>query len=257
MQENEYLDNDDSYITNNIKKEETKIEELGIDYDPYQKDQIGLMKSFNEGQMRKDELYQLYICNNIALNLYQSLYKLKRGQNYMDSFKSPCQIKVYPKTKLMVIYLVVSYHYLRIKTELQYIRENKNITLKNNLNNSFEKSNEKLNINESPILKKNNDDEIKDNENEKEIIFTIGLLNFFKMLDLLLSENKDCSLVLGLDQNFSVLTARTIMPDVFNQIISSQIINFNLLKNDTFSFAISNPEKNNPKKNTDIIDEKK
>jgi hypothetical protein len=46
------------------------------------------------------------------------------------------------------------------------------------------------------------------------------------------------------------------MPDVFNQIISSQIINFNLLKNDTFSYAISNPEKNNRKKNTDIIDKK-
>ena len=208
---NEYTDSN-SYITNNMKKEGSQIEEFEIDNDPYHKDELGLMRVFKVGQMGKDELYQLYISNNIALNLYQSLYKLKRGQNYMDSFKSPCQIKVYPKSKLMVIYLVVSYHYLRIKTELQHIRENENITLKDNvnINNSFGKSKQKINITESPILH-NNDDEINDNENEKEIIFTIALLNFFKMLDILLSENKDCSIVLGLDQNFSLLTAQAIL----------------------------------------------
>ena len=69
------------------------------------------MKSFEEGQMGKDELYNIYISNIIALNLYQSLHKLKRGQNYLELFKSPCQIKIYPKSKLMIIYLVVSYHF--------------------------------------------------------------------------------------------------------------------------------------------------
>ena len=228
---NEYTDSN-SYITNNMKKEGSQIEEFEIDNDPYHKDELGLMRVFKVGQMGKDELYQLYISNNIALNLYQSLYKLKRGQNYMDSFKSPCQIKVYPKSKLMVIYLVVSYHYLRIKTELQHIRENENITLKDNvnINNSFGKSKEKKNITESPILH-NNDDEINDNENEKEIIFTIALLNFFKMLDLLLSENKDCSIVLGLDQNFSLLTAQAILPDVYCQVTYGPKIIFHLLKN--------------------------
>ena len=254
MQELDYSDNN-SYITNN-KKVEAKIEEFSIEYDPNQKTALQLLKSFKEGKMRKDELYQLYICNNVALNLYQSLYKLKRGQNHMDSFKSPCQIKIYPKSKLMVIYLVVSYHYLRIKTELQYIRENENLGLKNNLNNSFYKNQEKLDIKESPISKLNNDDEINYNENEKEIIFTIDLLNFFKMLDLLLSENKDCSLALGLDSNFSVLTAQAICPDVFNQVVYSRRINFNLLKNDTFSYAISDPKKNNSKKNTNITNDK-
>ena len=248
---NEYTDSN-SYITNNMKKEGSQIEEFEIDNDPYHKDELGLMRVFKVGQMGKDELYQLYISNNIALNLYQSLYKLKRGQNYMDSFKSPCQIKVYPKSRLMVIYLVVSYHYLRIKTELQHIRENENITLKDNvnINNSFGKSKEKKNITESPILH-NNDDEINDNENEKEIIFTIALLNFFKMLDLLLSENKDCSIVLGLDQNFSLLTAQAILPDVYCQVTYGPKINFHLLKNDTFSYVISNPKKNNSKKNAD------
>ena len=67
------------------------------------------------------------------------------------------------------------------------------------------------------------------------------------MLDLLLTENKDSSLVLVLDQYFSVLTAQFISPDVFNQMIYSSKFKFNLLKNDTFAYAIS-PEKNTFKK---------
>ena len=244
MQEEEYLE-DTSYITSIKKKDEQQIEEFGIDIDSNHKTSIGLMKSFEEGQMGKDELYNIYISNIIALNLYQSLHKLKRGQNYLELFKSPCQIKIYPKSKLMIIYLVVSYHFLRIKTELQYIRENEKLIKNQNLNR-IQKTKEIPDINESPILKINNEDEI--NENENEIIFTIGLSDFFKMLDLLLTENKDSSLVLVLDQYFSVLTAQFISPDVFNQMIYSSKFKFNLLKNDTFAYAISNPEKNTFKK---------
>ena len=239
---------EESYITNNNKGEQ-ELEEFQINDNPYNKSPIELMKSFREGKMGKDELYQIFISNTIALNLYQSLYKLKRGQNDLDLFKCPCQIKIYPKTKLMVIYLVVSYNFLRIKTELQSIRENKKLKFNQNFETEKEKMTE---INESPISKINNDeqknDNEKDNEDEKEIIFTIGLLDFFKMLDLLLTENKENSLVLGLDQNFTVMTAQFINPDVFNQIIYSTRIKFNLLKNDTFSYAISNPDKNTSKK---------
>ena len=206
---------DTSYIASIKKKDEQKIEEYDIDIDSNHKSSVGLMKSFEEGEMGKDELYNIYIRNNIAQNLYQSLYKLKRGQNYMELFKSPCQIKIYPKSRLMVIYFVVSYHFLRIKTELQYIKENEKLIKEQNLN-LVSKTEEIQGFNESPILKINNDDEINRNENENEIIFTIGLSDFFRMLDLLLTENKESSLVLGLDQYFSVLTAKFIGPDVFN-----------------------------------------
>ena len=83
MQEEEYLE-DTSYITSIKKKDEQQIEEFGIDIDSNHKTSIGLMKSFEEGQMGKDELYNIYISNIIALNLYQSLHKLKRGQNYLE-----------------------------------------------------------------------------------------------------------------------------------------------------------------------------
>ena len=238
---------DTSYIASIKKKNEQKIEEYDIDIDSNHKSSVGLMKSFEEGEMGKDELYNIYIRNNIAQNLYQSLYKLKRGQNYMELFKSPCQIKIYPKSRLMVIYFVVSYHFLRIKTELQYIKENEKLIKEQNLN-LVSKTEEIQGFNESPILKINNDDEINRNENENEIIFTIGLSDFFRMLDLLLTENKESSLVLGLDQYFSVLTAKFIGPDVFNQIIYSSKFKFNLLRNDTFAYAISDPEKNSFKK---------
>ena len=244
MQQNENFSEEESYITKNIKGEQ-EPEEFQFNINSYNKSPIDLMQSFREGQMEKDELYQIFISNTIALNLYQSLYKLKRGQNDLDLFKSPCQIKIYPKTKLMVIYLVVSYNFLRIKTELQSIKENEKLK---NLQNFDSKIGKMPDIEESPISKINNDDQINENENEKEIIFTISLIDFFKMLDLLLTENKESSLVLGLDENFSALTAQFVNPDVFNQMVYSTRIKFNLLRNDTFSYVISNPDKRTSKK---------
>ena len=244
MQQNENNSDEESYITKNIKGEQ-EPEEFQLNMNDNNKSPIELMQSFREGKIDNDELYQIFISNIIALNLYQSLNKLKRGQNDLDLFKSPCQIKIYPKTKLMVIYLVVSYNFLRIKTELQSIKENENLKFNQNFDSKSEKMKD---VQESPIFNNNNDEQIDENENEKEIIFTISLLDFFKMLDLLLTENKESSLVLSLDENFSVLTAQFVNPDVFIQMIHYTKIKFNLLKNDTFSYVISNPDKKKSKK---------
>ena len=244
MQQNENYSDEESYITKNIKGEKDP-EEFQLNINDNNKSPIELMQSFREGKMDNDELYQIFISNIIALNLYQSLNKLKRGQNDLDLFKSPCQIKIYPKTKLMVIYLVVSYNFLRIKTELQSIKENENLKFNQNFDSKIEKMKD---VQESPIFNNSKDEQIDENENEKEIIFTISLLDFFKMLDLLLTENKESSLVLSLDENFSVLTAQFVNPDVFNQLINCTKIKFNLLKNDTFSYVISNPDKKTSKK---------
>ena len=98
-------------------------EYLDYNLDDSQKNAEQLIESFHEQEMDENILYEMFINNDIAINLYQSLFKLKKGTD-QKVLKSPCQIKLYPKLKIMVIYLIVSYNFLRIKTELLLLREN-------------------------------------------------------------------------------------------------------------------------------------
>ena len=244
-EDNEVYSDKDSYMTISKKRKEKEIEEYIIPNDNTEKSYVELIKSFEDGNMGENELYHIFIANNIALNLHLSLNKLKKGQNYQGLFRNPCQIKIYPKNKLMIIYLVVSYNFLRIKTELQYIRENQ--FLKNKENNKS-KNTKDLDLSESPIVNINNKNEEEVIQNEKEIIFTIELIDFYNMLDLLLCQNKDHSIVLCLDRYFSILTGKSICSDVYYQIGYSCTFKFNLLKNEVFSYVLDK-HKNNSKKN--------
>ena len=111
-------------------------EYLDYNLDDSQKNAEQLIESFHEQEMDENILYEMFINNDIAINLYQSLFKLKKGTD-QKVLKSPCQIKLYPKLKIMVIYLIVSYNFLRIKTELLLLRENKDNPISISINNSF------------------------------------------------------------------------------------------------------------------------
>ena len=248
MKFNEVSDQE-SLITTKIEKNEQEPEEYDFNPNPEQRTDNELVHLYYENYIDENELYSIFIRNDIALNLHLSLYKLKKGQNYQNLFKSPCQIKIYPKTKLMIIYLIVFHNFLRIKIELQNIGENVEL-LNENKNSKSVKIND--DISESPILNINNknEDEIKDKEdNEKEIIFTIELIDLFNMLDLLLCENKEYPISFSIDNYFSVLTGKILCPDIYYQSIFSTQIKYNLLKNDVFLYNISNPNEIYSKKN--------
>ena len=114
-----YHDNYDKSQEQEIGQEGGSMEENGFKI----RNPEELKKSFYELKMDENDLYEMVINNDIALNLYQSLFKLKRGSD-RRLFKYPCQIKVYPKVKIMVIYIIISHNFLRIKTELLFLREN-------------------------------------------------------------------------------------------------------------------------------------
>ena len=228
-----------------ILKTESMPEEYEIHDDEGQKSEIELIKSFEEDQMGKNDLYEMKIRNDIALNLYQSLYKLKRGENDERLFKSPCQIKIYPTLKLMVIYLMVNFNFLRIKTELSEFKENEELENKEEKidpNKFVNKSGSQL----SSIINLNNEyngDKI--NSNIREIIFTIELIDLFYMLDMLLCENKDYPIILSIDKDLSILTGKVVCPDIINQMMNSNQLKFSLLKNEAFSYTIIKPDKIN------------
>ena len=67
-----------------------------------------LIKSFYD--LKMDE-YEMAINNDISLKLYNSLSKLNKGV-YKNIFKYPGQINVYPKIKIMVIYIIVFHNFL-------------------------------------------------------------------------------------------------------------------------------------------------
>ena len=106
-----YHDNYDKSQEQEIGQEGGSMEENGFKI----RNPEELKKSFYELKMDENDLYEMVINNDIALNLYQSLFKLKRGSD-RRLFKYPCQIKVYPKVKIMVIYIIISHNFLRIKT---------------------------------------------------------------------------------------------------------------------------------------------
>jgi len=244
-----YDDKSESDYSNlEIIKSEPKLEEYEIEKDEEQKDSKQLIKAFEESQMNKNDIYQIEIRNDIALNLHLSLYKLKRGTNNEKLLKSPCQIKIYPTLKLMVIYLVVNFNFLRIKTELSNFKEN--VELKNNEKIDSKKfKNDKFDSQLSSIKLNNEDNDDKINSNGKEIIFTIELIDLFYMFDMLLCENKENPILISIDKDFSVLTGKVLCPDIYNQIMNSNQIKLNLIKNEAFSYAISNPNKINSSKN--------
>jgi hypothetical protein len=227
-----------SYIEDNNRK---YSQELEYQINEGIKTQDELIEFYEEGIMGENDLYYIYISNNIALNLLQSLTKLKKGQSYQKLFDNPCQIKIFRKSKLMVIYLVVYHNFLRIKVELQYLRKNK---LKDN-SISKHKEGASLEISQSPNIVLKNDNK----ENDNEIIFTIELKDFFNLLDLVLCGNKDYPIILGLDKGFSTLTGKSVCIDVYNQMLNSPEFKYNLLKNDVFYYAISSPIKIKNKKN--------
>ena len=146
----------------------------------------------------------------------------------------------------MVIYLVVNFNFLRIKTELSNFKENEELKNKEKIDSKkFIKSDSQI----SSINLNNEFNEDKINSNVKEIIFTIELIDLFYMIDMLLCENKDNPILISIDKDFSVLTGKVVCPDVCNQMMNSNQLKFNLIKNEAFSYAISNPDKINSSKN--------
>lgn len=231
-----------------ILKSEPQLEEYEVERKEGEKDPEQLIKAFEESQMNKNDLYEIEIRNDIALNLHLSLYKLKRGANNEKLLKSPCQIKIYPTLKLMVLYLVVNFNFMRIKTELSYFKENEE--LKNDEKIDSKKfKNDKPDSQISSIKLNNEIDGDKINSNVKEIIFTIELIDLFYMFDMLLCENKDNPILISIDKDFSILTGKVVCPDTYNQMMNSNQLKFNLIKNEAFSYAISNPDKINSSKN--------
>ena len=239
------VSNYDSYLQQSADKEQVQEYDFNIDYN--QKSPDELIKSFHEEEMDENDLYEMSINNSIALNLYQSLCKLKKGTD-PKIFKYPCQIKVYPKLKIMIIYLIVSHNFLRIKTELAVLRENPKFKkpdeseLKKKIKSQSSKGSQSQDSNE--IIESN------DKEKEKEIIFTVELIDFYNMLDLLLSDNKDNMISISIDNNFSVMKGRAICPDVFNQTMFAIRLKYNLIKNEAFAYKInpSEDEKEKEKK---------
>ena len=244
----------DNISSSNIQiiKTESQPEEYEIPHAEGEKSPKQLIESFEENQMNKNDLYQVEIRNDIALNLHLSLYKLKRGENNEKLFKSPCQIKIYPSLKLMVIYLVVNFNFLRIKTELSRFKENEELKNKENIG-SKKFLGSKLDSQLSSIHINNEFDEDKIYPDAKEIIFTIELIDLFYMIDMLLCENKDNPILISIDKDFSVLTGKIVCPDVCNQMMNSNQLKFNLIKNEAFSYAISNPDKINSSKNKNDV----
>lgn len=231
-------------------KIQSRPEEYKIQNDDDQITQEKLMELYHEAGMDKNDLYEIKIRNDIALNLHLSLYKLKRGPLYQNIFKSPCQIKIYPITKLMVIYLIVNHNYLRIKTELQNFKENEELQKKGKVN--FRNSLKSFSDSQLSSIKQSNqnEDEINDEQSiEKEIIFTIELIDLFNMLDMLLSDNKDNPIIISIDKDFSFLTGKAVCPDIINSKMIIYELKYNLIKNEIFAYNISNPNKTNLKKN--------
>lgn len=201
-----------------------------------QKTNEELINSFYKQEMDEDDFYEMTISNSIAFNLYQSLYKLKKGTD-QKLFKHPCQIKVYPKIKIMMIYLIVSHNFLRIKTELLYLKENP----------KYKKPDEselKKKINSKSIKDSQGSQSINDDQNDKgkEIIFTLELVDLFTMLDLLLVDNKDNAIIIAIDINLSKMKGRAACPETFNQNINEFVYEYNLIKNEVFKYEINPPE---------------
>ena len=229
--------------------EEEEVEENGNinEMESNKKSLDELKNSYNEVEMDQKDMYEMVIDNNIALNLYQSLYKLKKGTD-QKLLKYPCQIKVYPKNNIMVIYLIVSHNFLRIKTELLLLKENpkykkpdeKELKMKINSKGSLPSE-----VSKSIYNEKNSD--IDDNESNKdnEIIFTVELINFYNMLDLLLSDNKDNPISVSIDCNFSEMKGKVIGPEVFEQTMLGIRYQFNLIKNEVFGYKINPPDEKN------------
>ena len=223
------------------EEEEKQPQEYNYDLEPInnKKNCEELIKSLHNQEMGDDDLYEMTLSNQIALNLYQSLNKLKKGPD-QHLFKHPCQIKVYKKIKVMMIYLIVLQNFLRIKIDLLSLRENQKY--KEFIDNEFQKKIKSKNSNDSE-----SNQSIKEEQNikEKEIIFTLQLVDFYNMLDLLLTENKDNPISISIDKNMSIIGGRAICPDVFDQEIFNVVLQYNLIKNEIFGMKISPPKENN------------
>ena len=252
MQEVNEYSNYDSYKNEYDKSQEQGIGQEGEsmeDNEYKMRTPEELIKSFTVSKMGEKDLYEMVINNDIALNLYQSLYKLKKGVD-RKLFKYPCQIKVYPKIKIMVIYIIISHNFLRIKTELLFLRENpkykkpdqKELKMKINSKSSGQ-SQESQSIN----INKNSEEIDNESNKENEIIFTVELNNFFTMLDLLLIENKDNPISISIDNNFSQMSGKEICPDSFEQFTNEVKYNFHLIKNEAFEYKISPPNEKSKK----------
>ena len=243
--------NYDSYLNDDEKEQEQEQEEGNIKSMEYKiKSPEELIKSYYESEMDEKDLYEMVINNDIALNLYQSLFKLKKGAD-RKLFKYPCQIKVYPKIKIMVIYIIVSHNFLRIKTELVFLKENKKYKkpdekeLKMKINSkSSGQSQESQSIN----INKNYEEIDNESNKENEIIFTVELNDFYNMLDLLLCDNKDNPISISIDNNFSEMKGKAICPDSFNQLMFAIRFKYNLIKNEVFAYKINPPDEKNERK---------
>ena len=245
MIEQKEYSNYNEYLQDNEERDEPVV----YDYiqDNNQKSPDELIKSFHAQQMEESDLYEMILDNGIALNLFQSLNKLKRGTDH-QLFKNPFQIKIYPEIKSMMIYLIVSHSFLRIKTELLYLRENPKFKkneeseLKNKIN-SKSKSGESQ---ESQSVK------VEQSKKEKEIIFTLELIEFYEMFQLLLCNNKDHPLSLSIDKDFSILSGRIICPNVYIKGIDGVQYKCRLVKNELFAYKINPPEEQKYKEESKI-----
>ena len=137
----------------------------------------------------------------------------------------------------MMIYLIVSHNFLRIKTELLYLKENPKhkkpdeSELKRKINSKSNK--------DSQGSQSSNDEQ---NNKGKEIIFTLELVDLFTMLDLLLVDNKDNPIIISIDCNLSKMKGRAACPETFNQNVNEFVFEYNLIKNEVFKYEINPPE---------------
>ena len=216
-------------------------EYLDYNLDDSQKNAEQLIESFHEQEMDENILYEMFINNDIAINLYQSLFKLKKGTD-QKVLKSPCQIKLYPKLKIMVIYLIVSYNFLRIKTELLLLRENPKYKKPDEKELEKKINTQSLNAEESQLINLNNNKNSEEINKEKEIIFTLELFDLFNLLDILLRENKDNPISISINNSFSMIEGKVLCPETFNQTMSGSRMKCCLMKNEIFAYKISPPE---------------
>lgn len=175
----------------------------------------------NNKEVKKNNIYELYIRNDIALNLQMSLYLLQMEANLKGLKNSFCQIKVTPFNKLMIIYLEVNNYYIRIKTELQKVNLNK-------ISISSQQSNNENIENESNI----------NNYEENDFIFSFQFMELYNIIELLLCDNKDFPLIFFIDKEGGEINVKVEFIDIDNQIFFKKIFHTRLTNDDKFFYPL-------------------
>jgi hypothetical protein len=213
---------------NETQEEENQVDEYVFEnVNPLRNDKE-IFELFKCDVMDEDDLYQLILRNDIALNLYKSLIKLNRGNKSHNLLQTPCQIKIDLKHKMMVIYFTVSHYFLRIKAELMLIKEN-------NENIDYNKNNN-LNNSQSTISRNTNSD--------KDLVLTLDLSDLFNMFDKVLLDNKFEPISLIISKDVTTITGKRILVNMEEQLYSGTEKIIYLKNNDVFLYSLNEQTKN-------------